>query len=129
MRSPEQGNKDARKALMIARAMGGRIAKAGGGELPLVGPTPAMATDLPSLRSQVPLETVYQGEDNDPSRSWGNLATPPDQENLLNYQAVAPVYTSRVHELLTNPSALNRMKMGRPQQWVKALQRGGAKPE
>ena len=31
MRSPEQGNKDARKTLMIARAMGGRIAKAAGG--------------------------------------------------------------------------------------------------
>jgi hypothetical protein len=121
---------DASAALMIARAMGGRIAKAGGGELPLVGPTPDMATDLPSLRSQVPLETMYQGEDQQPSRSWGNIATPPaNQENVLKTEAVAPVYTSRVHELLTNPSALNRMKMGRPQQWVKYLQKGGAKPD
>jgi len=130
LRSPEQGNKDARKALMIARAMGGRIAKAGGGELPLVGPTPAMAQQNLQLRSQVPLETVYQGEDQERTRSWGNIATPPpNQENLLNYDSVAPVYTSRVQELLTNPSALNRMKMGRPQQWVKYLQKGGAKPE
>ena len=130
MRSPEQGNKDARKALMIARAMGGRIAKAGGGELPLVGPTPDMALQDPTLRSQVPMETTVAGGDQQPSRSWGNIATPPaNQENVLKTEAVAPVYTSRVHELLTNPSALNRMKMGRPQQWVKYLQKGGAKPE
>ena len=130
LRSPEQGNKDARKALMIARAMGGRIAKAGGGELPLVGPTPDMALQDPTLRSQVPMETTVAGGDQQPSRSWGNIATPPaNQENVLKTEAVAPVYTSRVHELLTNPSALNRMKMGRPQQWVKYLQKGGAKPE
>ena len=122
---------DASKALMIARAMGGRIAKAGGGELPLVGPTPAMATDLPSLRSQVPLETTVATDDSqENTRYWGNIATPPSSsQNVLSAEAVAPVYTSRVHELLTNPSALNRMKMGRPQQWVKSLQRGGAKPE
>jgi len=115
---------------MIARATGGRIAKAGGGELPLVGPTPDMAQQYPTLRSQVPMETTVAGDDQQPSRSWGNIATPPaNQENVLKTEAVAPVYTSRVHELLTNPSALNRMKMGRPQQWVKYLQKGGAKPE
>lgn len=130
MRLSSHGDKDARKALMIARAMGGRIAKAGGGELSLVGPTPEMAQQNPALRSQVPLETVYQSEDEQPVRTWGDLSTPPEnQDQIINYEAVAPVYTSRVHELLTNPSALNRMKMGRPQQWVKYLQKGGAKPE
>jgi len=47
MRSPEQGNKDARKALMIARAMGGRTAKAEGGEIDNVAPIPAPVTSGP----------------------------------------------------------------------------------
>jgi len=47
LRSPEQGNKDARKALMIARAMGGRIGKADGGDIDGAAPVPAPAAKGP----------------------------------------------------------------------------------
>jgi hypothetical protein len=47
LRTPEQGNKDARKALMIARAMGGRIGKADGGGIDDAAPVPAPVTKGP----------------------------------------------------------------------------------
>ena len=68
LRSPEQGNKDARKALMIARAMGGRIGKADGGGIDEEAPMPAPVTSGPKT------VFAYGG------KQYEFAVTPPDKQ-------------------------------------------------
>ena len=100
-----------RHALMIARG----LHKAGGGDVEededRVVPKPILFGEKPAYASL--------GGNGPPAKF---TTTPEDQPD-------APVFHSRVQELLKDPNSLGMMKMGTPHQWTKRLGQEGSKKE